>query len=77
MKVTLNLGNLDVKTKGMIFELKDGSKKFGTLEVSNSGLTLNKKKVTWKKLNDLLSEDKPAKKAAAKKTTKKQSLRKR
>ncbi|QGP57260.1 hypothetical protein PsalMR5_04719 (plasmid) [Piscirickettsia salmonis] len=62
MKVTLNLGDLDVKAKGMTFEIKDGTKKFATLEVSSSGITVNKKKVTWKKLADLLDEDQPTKK---------------
>ncbi|MGJ3495811.1 hypothetical protein PsalN5692_03949 (plasmid) [Piscirickettsia salmonis] len=76
MKVTLNLGDLDVKAKGMTFEIKDGTKKFATLEVSSSGVTVNKKKVTWKKLADLLDEDKTTKKTTVKKATKKTAAKK-
>ncbi|APS46124.1 hypothetical protein AVI51_15840 (plasmid) [Piscirickettsia salmonis] len=73
MKVTLNLGDLDVKAKGMTFEIKDGSKKFGTLAVSSSGITLNNKKITWKKLGEILDDDKPAKKSVTSKTTTKKA----
>ncbi|AKP74883.1 hypothetical protein Psal006b_03348 (plasmid) [Piscirickettsia salmonis] len=73
MKVTLNLGDLDVKAKGMTFEIKDGSKKFDTLAVSSSGITLNNKKITWKKLGEILDDDKPAKKSVTSKTTTKKA----
>lgn len=84
MKVSLNLGDLPAPKAGFVFNV-DG---LGVVKVMASGLEFTPKgkknaiKTTWKKLADLLSEDKttvkkPAtKKAAVKKPSQKKTVAK-